>query len=394
MRATGDADAEAWILNTDEGRALLAEAMEKPSPGPADLARWRKHASPERVSAALSLATTRRRGRAKFSRADRMWLEPVGLEQATAEPVARHKAKRFAGNLVVDLCSGIGGDALALAEGSQVLAVDANRGMGLRARWNAEVYEVGDRVTPIQALAESFGLPNGSLVHIDPDRRAQTSTRARDLRDYAPGPAFLRDLTSRVAGGAIKLGPASDFADHFSDPGYEVEIISLGGECKEATIWFGSLATCRRRATILPLGASWTEHDGPSHRAAGAGEVSSWIYDPDPALLRSGLLDGFAVSHALSRCAWGVDFLTSEVRVESPFLAAFEVLDVVSPDLKVLKRLVAKHAIGILEIKTRGVDLKPETLRARIRPEGPHSATLLLYGGQGPARAVLARRPV
>src|SRR5882724_5369530 len=102
-----DADAEAWVLTTDEGRALLADVTTVTRPLPADLQRWRRTGPPHLVSAALRLSKCRIRGRSKFSRADRMWLEAVGLEQATAEPVARHKARRFAGSRVVDLCSGI-----------------------------------------------------------------------------------------------------------------------------------------------------------------------------------------------------------------------------------------------------------------------------------------------
>ena len=51
----------------------------------------------------------------KFEHGQQMWVEPIGIEQATSEPVARHKAARFTCPLVVDLCAGIGGDALALA---------------------------------------------------------------------------------------------------------------------------------------------------------------------------------------------------------------------------------------------------------------------------------------
>ena len=40
----------------------------------------------------------------------------------------------------------------------------------------------------------------------------------------------------------------------------------------------------------------------------------------------------------------------------------------------------------------RGIDIAPEALRARLKPRGDESATLLIIGGPGPARAVLARR--
>jgi hypothetical protein len=397
MRSTSDAGAEALVLTTEEGRRLLDEVARVAAPGPADLARWRQSRPAELVAAALRLVEGRRRGAAKFLRADRMWFEPQGVEQATAEAVARHKARRFAGERVVDLCAGIGGDSLALAaEHAQVLAVDRDEGMCRRCRWNAEVYDVAPRVAPIRARAEQFGIPSGALVHIDPDRRSRAGPRARRVGDYAPGLEFLRSLPGVARGGAIKLGPASDFEGHFDAPAFEVEVISLDGECKEATVWFGDLAssTSRRRATRLPEEVTWTDGDGPRRATVPVAtpSPSTWIFDPDPALIRSGLLDSFAAAHGLSRGSAGVDYLTGPVRVDSPFLSAFEVLDVLPLDVKTLRRVVAERRLGPLEIKTRGLDLRPEALRKHLRPPGPCPATLLVMGGAGPARAILARR--
>ncbi|MCA1686790.1 MAG: class I SAM-dependent methyltransferase, partial [Planctomycetia bacterium] len=291
MPTLSDADAEAWVLTADEGHALLAAVSSVTAPGPAELTRWRKLAPADRTAAALRIAEGRRRGAAKFSRADRMWFERTGLEQSTAEAVAAHKAVRFAdrARTVVDLCAGIGGDTLALAAGADLLAVDTDHGMARRALWNARVYGVESRVAAVRARAESFGIPRGAWVHIDPDRRAR-GRRARDLGGYQPGLDFLRSLTRTIPGGAIKLGPASDFADHFGENLFEVELVSLGGECKEATVWFGEPVTCRRRATRLPEGATWTDRDGPRDGYAAFGPVLGWVFDPDPSIARAGLL--------------------------------------------------------------------------------------------------------
>jgi len=322
-----------------------------------------------------------------------MWFDPTGLEQATAEPVARHKARRFAEATVLDLCAGIGGDAMALAAAARrVIAVDRDPGMCRRALWNAGVYEVADRVAPVCARAETVPLPPEALVHVDPDRRACSATRAKNLHGYVPGPEFLRALSRSSRGGAVKLGPASDFDAHFGGPRVEVELVSLGGECKEATVWFGDLVTCRRRASTLPAGLSWTDRDGPEGVHVAAGPLGAWVFDPDPALVRSGLLDAFAVAHGLNRVAEGIGLLTGADRLASAFLTAFEVQQVLPLDLKRLRRLVAELGLGPLEIKARGLDLRLETLHDRLRPGGTRPATLLLVGGLDPARAILARR--
>ncbi len=389
-------DAEAWVLTDPAGHDLLTEVARLREPRPADIDRWRKHAPPHIVAAAIRLAACRGRARAKFSRGNEMWLDSVGLEQATAEAVALHKGRRFACPLVVDLCSGIGGDSLALAQAANVIGVDSNHGMCRRLAWNAAVYEVADRVLPCRANAEAFTIPSGAWIHIDPDRRTSGHERARRLIGYVPGLDFLRHLTRTVPGGAIKLSPASDFAAQFTAPGLEVELISLGGECKEATVWFGAAATCLRRATKLPENVTWTDHDGNADEffRVPVAPTSAFIYDPDPALLRAGLLDGFAAAHGLQRIAGDIDYLTSVRLVDTPFLAAFEVQSVHRLDLKQLRRLVAEKDLGPLEIKLRGLDLTPEALRKQLRPRGSHSATLILAGGSGPAAAYLTRRAI
>src|SRR5262245_14498337 len=98
------------------------------------------------VRAAFALCDLRERGTAKFSRAAEMWFDRKGLEQATSEPVARDKARRFSGR-IFDLCSGIGGDTLALAERCDVTAIDLSPVACLRTEWNADVYGVASRVT-------------------------------------------------------------------------------------------------------------------------------------------------------------------------------------------------------------------------------------------------------
>jgi hypothetical protein len=385
-------DAEAWVLTTEAGNGLLAEIASVKSIRPSDLARFRNGASPAAVSAAIRLSQARTRAALKFEHGQRMWVEPTAIEQATSEPVARHKALRFVCPLVVDLCAGIGGDALALAARSLVLAVDRDQGMCRRLRFNARVYDRADRLLPVRARAEDFVIPAGAWLHLDPDRRANGQERVRSLDEYAPGPAFWKSAARRVAAGAIKISPAGNFAKHFVGPEYEVELISLRGECKEATVWFGELVSCRRRATVLPENVSWTDRDGPEGRWASIAPLGTLIFDPDPALLRAGLLDGFALEHGLARVADGVDYLTGDRMIASPFLTAFQVLDALPLDLKRLRRLIANNEIGTLEIKVRGADCVPETLRRQLNLAGACRASLLVFGGSGPVRAVLAQR--
>ena len=392
-----NAEAEHRVLTSESGRRLIAEVEAEGVITPALIVRWRKGHNAKDVDGALRIVDARKRGSRKFDGADAMWLDAVGLEQATPEAVARHQARRFVeagAPVVVDLCSGIGGDAIALAEaGLTVVAVDRSRAMARRLRWNARVRAVSDRVLATQGDAERSPTPLGGFVHVDPDRRASGGPRAKRIAGYRPGPDFLKGLAGRTDGVAIKLGPASDFADHFDRPGWEVELVSLGGECKTATARAGLLQTCRRRATTLPTGATWTDLDGPLDAIApAAGAPLRFVHDPDPALVRSGLLDGFALAQELQRLVEGVDLLTSDGPGNSPWLADFAVRDVFPFDLKRLKAYVARRGLGPLEIKIRGLTDRPEVIRAKLRPASGSPATLILVGHRGPSLAIVAER--
>ena len=127
-------EAEAWVLTTEMGKHLLEEIANARSLGPAQLTRLRKEASPEAVSAAIRLSEARRKAAMKFEHGFRMWVDPVGVEQATAEAGRQAQSQPVRCELVVDLCAGIGSDTLALAARSNVLAVDRDQGMCRRDR--------------------------------------------------------------------------------------------------------------------------------------------------------------------------------------------------------------------------------------------------------------------
>ena len=212
MRTTSDADAEAWVLTTDAGRALLAAVVGRsPRPGrPTWRAGGRSRRRPGRRRRSGS-PTAADAGRAKFARAARMWFEPTGLEQATAEAVARHKARRFAGRTAPSSTSAAGSAATPWPSprvGRRRWPSTPTTGWPGGPSGTPRVYEVGDRVAAVRARAESFADPGRGLGPHRPRPPRPRPRRARDLDGYQPGPATsCRRLARSAPGGAIKLGP-------------------------------------------------------------------------------------------------------------------------------------------------------------------------------------------
>ena len=127
------------------------------------------------------------------------------------------------------------------------------------------------------------------------------------VEDYVPGLDYLQRLTRTGRGGAIKLSPAANFGGKFRD--VEVELVSLHGECKEATIWFGELrGTASWRATILPTGETITGE--PLDFTANISAPLQYVFDPDPAVVRAGLVDAVAVQLGLNRLDPAEEYLT------------------------------------------------------------------------------------
>src|ERR1700744_3864988 len=103
--------------------------------------RLRREYPADLVAAATAQHELRLAARAKFSRASDMLFTRSGYEQASSQPIARYRAKRFGdARRVADLCCGIGGDLLALAPGREALAVDRDEVHTRLALHNAGVY--------------------------------------------------------------------------------------------------------------------------------------------------------------------------------------------------------------------------------------------------------------
>lgn len=346
----------------------------------------RKRYSQEVVSAAITLEELRQRAIVKFSRASQMWFDRQGLEQATQAQISSHKTNRFSGQ-VWDLCCGVGGDSIALAESCRVTAVDLNPAACLRTGWNVEVYGRQDQ---IEVHCEDVTRRDyvGDLVHIDPDRRPGGSRVVR-MEEAEPGLPFLKHLMQTARGGAVKLSPAANFIGKF--PEAEIELISVDGECKEATVWFGELAEPGMyRATALPSGE--TLAGDPLSAFVEQSEIKKYVFDPDPGIVRSGLLDMLAETHGLSRLDEEEEYLTADQLPETHFVRSFEVIDVLNYKEKELRKYFRDSDFGQLEIKCRHIKVPIESLRKKLTLAGSEPGVLIVVREAGHSRAVICRR--
>src|SRR5215218_6155135 len=306
-------------LVSGEGRAVLDELPDG-ALGPDEVlglgTRLRERHPPELVAAALAQHDLRARAAGKFAAAGRMWFTREGLEQASAEPLARHRADRYARfGWVADLCCGIGGDLCALAPGRAALAVDLDPLHLRMARENARVHGAGE-VAAACADVQILRLPRSLAVFVDPARRA--GGRRLPAGKSHPPLAWCLELAGRVAAVGIKAAPGLPL-DRVP-PGWEVELLADRRELKEAVLWSPALATTGRRATVFPGPATLAAEPRSTGAAAvPCGPPGAYLLDPSPAVTRAGLVEDLARDLG----AWKLDpqiaFLSADQPLRSPF---------------------------------------------------------------------------
>jgi SAM-dependent methyltransferase len=329
---------------------------------------------PDLVAAALTQQALRTAGRAKFSRAGDMLFTRAGLEQASSELTAAHSAVRFAGlDLVADLCCGIGGNLTALAtRAGRLVGVDADSDTLRFAGHNAAVYPATADVTLVRADVREleYGGP-WAAVFIDPARRAA----GRRLRtgDSEPPLGWCRALAGQVARVCIKAAPG---LDHDLVPaGWEAEFVATGRALKEALLWSPAFATTRRRATILPSGATLVASPG---EPVPVGDPGEYLLDPNPAVTRAGLVQELG----RELCAWQLDpmtaFLALDRVVSTPFARTLRVVESLPWNERDAARRLRELGVGSVDIRRRGLAGDVELIRRRLRLRGDRGAIIVL----------------
>jgi SAM-dependent methyltransferase len=350
----------------------------------------RKRFDAELVRAALSVHEARVRAADLLPRPADLWLTRTALEQSTAWEVAQHKSLRFPrGSKIFDLCCGIGVDATALTHRGPVTAVDISPAMCLRCEWNSETWHA-DRQLATECRDVSGTDWSEDLVHADPDRRAGRDRAVRRLEQYQPDLEWMQHLSTNAAGGALKLGPASNFLQKFHD--CEIELISLNGECREATVWFGGLSTGQPfRATSLPSG-EFLAGNPLSFRGLLAESVGKFLYDPDPAVVRAGLVDALCEERGLARLDLEEEYLTSEELVETALAVPFRVSTVLPNSMRQLRQRLRDRPSRFYEVKCRRIPIDAAAVQRSLPRGDGDPCTILFTRCGGKAHVVIAER--
>ncbi|MCG8353610.1 MAG: methyltransferase domain-containing protein [Chloroflexales bacterium] len=390
-----DRDTLIW-LRSPPGQTLLQElaALELHATNLLrELSRLRDQYPPELARAAVEQTLLRRRAQAKFPSADRLFFTREALEQASSAPVAKYRARRFAEyRQVADLCCGIGGDALALADaGSHIIAVDHNPVRLAIAAANAEELGQVDNMTFVCADLLTTAPPAAEAIFCDPGRRAGGKRRFH-VEQYEPPLSRILTWRTNAPALAIKMAPGVDPAELPSDVDSELEFISLDGELKEAVLWCAPLATTRRRATVLRTDATndgsltsqqhrvqtFTLTEDASRPLIPLTSPRGFLYEPDPAVIRAGLVAELAAQIGTTQLDAQIAYLTGDTLVPTPFARVWHILDWMPFNLKRLRARLRDLDAGAVTVKKRGAPIDPNTLARQLSGKGERSLVVAL----------------
>jgi len=365
-------------LTGPEGRALMAELAAERVDDETALRlseRLRSRYPAALVADGLTLQRLRDRAVAKFSRAPDMVLTRDGLEQASGEAAARHRAARLAGaGPVADLCCGIGGDLVALAALGPVLGVDRDPLHAWMAGRNAAVYGVAEQARTEVADVRATDLTGVTAVFVDPARRTE---RGR-TREGEPPLAWCVGLVERVPRVAVKAAPGLDRAS--VPPGWEAEFVAVGTDLKEAVLWSPAAAEAASRATVLVDGDRHTLLPAPGAEVP-VGEPGEYLLDPNPAVTRAGLVAELARATGTWQIDDRIAFLAAAAPVATPFARTLRVLDSGPWREKDLGARIRALDVGSVDIRRRGLAGDVDVLRkrlARALAGGGRRATLVM----------------
>jgi SAM-dependent methyltransferase len=395
-------------LQTSAGLALLAQAMggDLSEQGRLrELERLRRLADPPQASAAYEIARLRLRGQAKFPEAARMFFTREALEQSSGWVVGSYRARRYAGvGRVADLCCGIGGDALALAaraETGAVVAVDRDPLRLAMAGANAAALGLSERITTAQLDLELSPPPSADAIFFDPSRRSD-GRRVFALAQYQPSVLRARDWLEATPAIGIKLAPGVAHADLEPLGPAELEFISVRGELKEAVIWLGELARPGVRATILESAADSSHPIAQSRFLERGGEMprvpvaapGAFLYEPDPAIIRAGLVTLLAEELGAAQIDREIAYLTADRAIATPFARCWRILEALPFALKRVQARLRALDAGPVTVKKRGSPLETDALARKLSGGGARALALVLTFAAGRPTALICEGPL
>lgn len=272
--------------------------------------------------------------REKFKLAKKMMFDKESIEIATPEIISKYRAKRLACNCIIDMCCGIGGDTISLAETcKEVIAIDNNNQMIDFVKHNCKTYGKNN-VSFIQGDVLKINLEkfNANYAFSDPTRRIK-GKRVKGLSETIPPINQIVNKIMNFKGYCIEVSQQLKPEEIPYD--CEREYLSYNGECSCLSLYFGNLKKCERSAVILP--SEIRLESRYNQKKPIVTDLKKYFYEIDPAIIKANLIGELSAEFNFTSYE---NFLTSDEKIISPYaknsfeLLAFVKKEEIIPTLK------------------------------------------------------------
>ena len=318
-----------------------------------------------------------------------LYPQSLSLEQCSSQATALYK-QRFVreGDRAADLTGGLGVDTWSLAhaaasvdyfERSEELCACARHNFHILGRDNITVH---NSVISGEML---HGIPSGSysLIYLDPARRGRNGGRVYSLKDCEPDITGLRQELLRIAPRILlKASPMADISVLLSQlpEAAEVHILSSDNECKEVLILM--LRNISLPAEEIPIVAADLQSGDNSGEGteefhftlreereavadmAAPSEISGFLFEPSPALLKSGAFKLPAVRFGLRKISASTHFYTTPAPVEHFPGKVRRILEVLPFHKAAIRDFRKKYPV--CSVTARNFPMTSEELRRRL----------------------------
>jgi SAM-dependent methyltransferase len=349
----------------------------------------RKDYTADQARAALELAQVRIKAVEKFGdAAHKLYFTREAWEQASHPLVSRYRARNTADSHVVDICCGIGADALAFAEhGAHVTGIDLDPMRVEMARVNSLV--LGLHANFEGADARHYAIDaKTDLIYFDPGRRGSDGRRVYDVEAYEPPLSLIDGWGAKRI--MVKVSPGVDL-NQLAGYGGEVWFISVEGDLKEAVLniepqrtrpsLFGARMQTKKQElkAVLITDEDCLEWNGKvGAEDERLSQPRNYLIEPDSSLIRAGLVKDAAARFDAYQLDDSTAYLTADDAPESAWVKAWRVIDWMPFNLKRLRSYLRERNVGNVTVKKRGTAVTPEALIPQLKLKGDQARTLVL----------------
>ena len=354
---------------------------------------------PEHARALLDAAECQIRFSEKFHQSELWLLTREAAEQATRSSMAAWRASYLKERCpdvthLRELGTGIGGDSVYLAREFVFQGYERDSARAHLATQNIRRLSPEAENAQVHAESASVSQLSGEMLFVDPARRNEG--RKFHPEDWEPPLSTLTNLPHfRTV--VVKAAPGLP-SDSVPD-GFEVHFLSHQGHLKEAMLL--------RTESLAPRRHAWLWRQQTPHPLHLEGEMllapvrppkaGEFLLNPDPALVRSGLLGQFCLPLEAGLVHPKIAYISASKPNASPWVDSFRVLETAPLNWKRLEQAIGSLDWSDFEYLGRGVPFSQGEVLTKLKKgkkklTGSQRGSLIIYRSDNDYQVLIAER--